>query len=77
MDASHVCCTKGGFKRTLEVIISRTTTKTCLVYVRDKFIFPNLIPKFVVGNIKICIVKTHFSISEFLKIGFLENFQGV
>ena len=72
MDVSHVRCTEEGLKLNLEVIILRATTERYLVEVKDKFIFPNLILKFVAENLKICIVKTHFSLSEFLK-----NFQGI
>ena len=72
MDVSHVRCTEEGLKRNLEIIILRTATERYLVQVKYKFIFPNLILTFVAENLKTCIVKTHFSLSEFPKI-----FQGI
>ena len=64
MDVSHVRCTEEGLKRNLEIIILRTATERYLVQVKYKFIFLT----FVAENLKTCIVKTHFSLSEFPKI---------
>ena len=63
----HVHFTEEGFKQNLEVITLQTTTERYIVSVKNKFIFPNLLLKFVAETLKICIVKTHFSLSEFLK----------